>query len=403
MAKPGDLKSVPAPALNLPPTTTSNTCELWAVDTTADIVCPSGSLLEPSIKGHEYLNLPTFAFYINNTALNKRILFDNGARKDWWNAPPSMAQSISRTAGVHVADDVYDILARGCVDPSSISAIVWSHWHWDHVGNIQRFPKSTDLVVGPGFHDEFIPGYPTRQDAFFYDVDFEGRNVHELAFPANSLRIGRFLAHDYFGDDSFYILFTPGHTASHLAGLVRTTKDTFVFLGADMAHFPGLYRPTPYSPMPERLPTATKLDPRFHHPCPCSMFTVCHRDPENARTSAFYRVSSLKESWFEDADMAQSGVDGLQEFDASENVFIAIAHDPALKEVVEMFPKSSMNEWRAKGWDKQSHWHFVNELPVGGKPGRPLLVEGIYKEGKLSTKIIDGIEKNLCTPRKLSN
>ena len=379
-----DIKSFPAPALSLPPTSTSNTCELWAIDTTCDIVCPSGSLVEPEVKGHEFLNLPTFAFYIHNVALNKRILFDNGARKDWWNAPPSMAESIRRTAGVHVEDDVYDILDRGGVDPSSISAIVWSHWHWDHVGNLQRFPISTDLVVGPGFRDDFLPGYPARQDAFFHDADFEGRSVHEIAFPADSLRIGRFQAHDYFRDGSFYILFTPGHTSSHLGGLVRTTKDTFVFLGADMAHFPGLYRPTPYVPMPDMLPTETKLDSRFQHPCPCSIFTACHSDPANARTSPFYRVSQKKESWFEDGQVAQSGVDGLQEFDASDDVFVAVAHDPALKEVIGMFPVSSMSEWKAKGWAKRSHWHFVNELPAEGKPGRPLLVDGIYKEGKLS-------------------
>lgn len=372
-------EGVPGPALNIPPS--SSTCDLWAVDTTTDIVCPSGTLIEPRIKGHEFLNLPTFAFYIHNKSLDKRILFDNGARKDWWNAPPSMSKSIYRTAGVNVKEDVYDILANGGVDPTSISAVVWSHWHWDHVGNLQRFPASTDLVVGPGFRRDFIPGYPTDPDGFFFDSDFEGRRLHELEFPSDGLKIGRFLAHDYFGDGSFYVLFTPGHTASHLGGLVRTTPDTFVFLGADMAHFPGLYRPTRYIPMPENLPTETKLDSRFSHPCPCSVFTACHAKQDNAKTTPFYHVSQLKESWFEDAALAQDGVDGLAEFDASEDVFMAVAHDPALQEVVDVFP-AKMTDWKARGWARQSHWHFVNELPVDGKPGRPLLVDGHYVEGK---------------------
>ena len=373
-------------ALNLPLTQTSDVCELWAIDTTSDIVCPSGSLIEPKVKGHEILNLPTFAFLIYNKRADKRVLFDNGARKDWWNAPPSMSKSIFRTAGVHVQHDVSDVLANGGVDPSSISAVVWSHWHWDHVGNIQRFPKSTDLVVGPGFHRDFLPGYPTNKDAFFYDADFEGRNLVELTFDTDSPRIGRFKAHDYFGDGSFYILFTPGHTASHLGGLVRTTSDTFVFLGADMAHFPGMYRPNHYVPMPETLPAETKLDSRFDHPCPCSIFTACHSDPVNARTSAFYHVSKLAESWFEDGKVAQRSVDALAEFDASENVFVAVAHDPALREVIDIFPKT-MTNWKAKGWAQQSHWHFVNELPIDGKPGRPLLVDGHYIEGKLRTAL----------------
>jgi hypothetical protein len=35
-----------------------------------------------------------------------------------------------------------------------------SHWHADHQGDIQHFPGSTDLVVGPGFSDAFLPAYP---------------------------------------------------------------------------------------------------------------------------------------------------------------------------------------------------------------------------------------------------
>ena len=377
---------MPFPELNLPSSSTSNVCELWAVDTTTDIVCPSGTLIEPSTRGHEYLNLPTFAFLIHNKALDKRVLFDNGARKDWWNAPPSMSKSIYRTAGVRVEKDVCDILAGGGVDPSSISAVIWSHWHWDHVGNIQRFPKSTDVVVGPGFRNDLLPGHPTNPDAFFYDADFEGRNLIEITFDSNSPRIGRFHAHDYFGDQSFYIIFTPGHTASHLGALVRTTPDTFVFLGADMAHFPGMYRPTHNNPLPETLPAETKLDPRFPHPCPCSIFTACHRNKVNARTSPFYQVSQRPESWFEDAALAQRSVDALAEVDASDNVFVAVAHDPALREVLDVFPRS-MTEWKAKGWGNQSHWHFVNELPVDGKSGRPLLVDGHYVEGNLRNKI----------------
>ena len=39
-------------------------------------------------------------------------------------------------------------------------AIVWSHWHWDHIGDASKFPDSVDLVVGPGFKENLLPGWP---------------------------------------------------------------------------------------------------------------------------------------------------------------------------------------------------------------------------------------------------
>ncbi|KAL1984112.1 hypothetical protein VTN96DRAFT_9612 [Rasamsonia emersonii] len=381
MAQSGEINPVPAPPLNAP--ASSNTCELWAIDATTDILVPTVSLIEPEIKGHEFLNLPTFAFYIHNPRLNKRVLFDNGARKDWWNVPPRVFHNLKTkgVAGIRTTYDVYDILAAGGVDPKTIDAVVWSHFHWDHVGNIQLFPKSTDIVVGPGFKKAFLPGYPADPKSPFYEADFEGRNLREIKFD-DSLKIGKFQAYDYFGDGSFYILNTPGHTIGHISGLVRTTPDTFVFLGGDISHFPGTYRPTQYVPLPEVLPAETKLDARFSLPCACSLFTACHPNPSTARTTPYYHVSQHQDSWYDDPQQAQKSIDGLMEFDASENVFVAIAHDPALREVCELFPHATLNEWKAKGWARRSHWHFVNELPIDGKPGRPKLVEGLLKDGK---------------------
>jgi hypothetical protein len=55
------------------------------INTTTNVVCPTSYFLEPTITGQEYLNLPTFAFLIENKKLGKTVLFDLGCRKDWWN------------------------------------------------------------------------------------------------------------------------------------------------------------------------------------------------------------------------------------------------------------------------------------------------------------------------------
>jgi glyoxylase-like metal-dependent hydrolase (beta-lactamase superfamily II) len=48
-----------------------------------------------------------------------------------------------------------------------------SHWHWDHIGDVSLFPRSTEVVVGPGFKDNFMPGYPVNDKAPLLQSDFE--------------------------------------------------------------------------------------------------------------------------------------------------------------------------------------------------------------------------------------
>ena len=51
-----------------------------------------------------------------------------------------------------------------------------SHWHWDHTGDPSRFPPSTELVVGPGFKDAFLPAYPEGQNSPIRQVDIRSVN-----------------------------------------------------------------------------------------------------------------------------------------------------------------------------------------------------------------------------------
>ena len=86
-----------------------------------------------------------------------------------------------------------------------------------------------------------------------------------------------------------------------------------------------------------------------------------------------------------DPPVAQKSVDRLEEFDADENVFVCVAHDGGLINVVEWFPKGPLNEWKEKGWKQRSQWGFLNELPIHGDPGRPWIAPGLVKEGKVVT------------------
>jgi glyoxylase-like metal-dependent hydrolase (beta-lactamase superfamily II) len=382
------IKPQKAPPLNLPKG--SEICELSIINTTCDLTVPSWTLTEPLIKGHEWLNLPTYSFHLKHAKSGKQILFDLGSRKDWYNHPPSVVPVLdSHVPGNRVKKEIIEILGEGGIDIKDIDAFVLSHWHFDHCGDPATLPRSIDMIVGPKFKSIFLPGYPTVKDSPFHEAAFEGRMVTEIEF-SDQLRIGEFQAHDYFGDGSFYILNVPGHAVGHISGIVRTTLDTFVFLGGDVCHFGGSFRPTKYIPMPSVIPPETKLDARIKTPCPCSAFTICHPDQQNARTSPFYQATTAEGSWYTDPPTAQNSINSLEAFDAHDDVLVAIAHDPAAMDVFTFFPNGTMNDWQRKKWKTACQWGFVNEMPYQGKPGRPYLADGLYKDGKM-IKAIDSM------------
>src|SRR5258706_11484184 len=95
--------------LNVP--ASDSTVTVHAINTTTNMVTPLELLLEPAIAGFENLNLPTFAFLIENKSNGRTILFDNGSRKDWWNLAPHVADSIEKgIPGLDIQKNVNEIL-----------------------------------------------------------------------------------------------------------------------------------------------------------------------------------------------------------------------------------------------------------------------------------------------------
>lgn len=72
-----------------------------------------------------------------------------------------------------------------------IEAIIWSHSHFDHVGDPSTFPPSTDLIVSPGFKK--------APESGLLDSDTRGRNFREIEIRRDDcLKIGRFDAMGFF-------------------------------------------------------------------------------------------------------------------------------------------------------------------------------------------------------------
>lgn len=222
-----------------------------------------------------------------------------------------------------------------------------------------------------------------------------GHRIHEPEFPLN---IGGFRGHDYFGDGSFYLLDVPGvrrdifpslrltltswqHAVGHICGFARTTPDTFVFMGADCCHFAGMIRPSTYHPLPSIIPPE-QVDALRPKPCPCSVFTKQHpaasQGDDKTRTQPFYKISTAPGSAYSFAAAAQKTAELLLLFDADPNVFVCLAHDGALFDVLPLYnsdPTSDISDWKDKDYDARARWGFLNELPNSDhSPGRGHLV-----------------------------
>lgn len=365
--------TTPAPYIAIP--TSQSAVSVSILDTTSSIAGDkTSSYLTPPIKGHEDLAVPCISFLVRHKPSGRSLLFDLGIRRDWHNLSPSIVDMIKEEGfTITVAKDVPQILQEGGVDPDTIEAIIWSHHHFDHVGDPSLFGPSTALVVGPGFCDAFMPGYPADPDGEILESDYAGREVREINFTAGvpgTLTIGRFRAFDYFGDGSFYLLDVPGHDVGHLGGLARVTTApaaSFVLMGADAANHGGEMRPTAYLPLPGQI-VPHPFWPCSGSPCPGHVFEpLLRRRVEEGgwrgkdwRTTPFYTASA--DAAHEDVEEQIRTVSKLQELDARDDVFVVLAHDQSLFGVVDFFPAGTADRFVEKGWVERARWGFLRDF-----------------------------------------
>jgi len=346
--------------------------------------------MTPIYPGYEKTAGPSYSTLIYHKPTNSRLLFDLGLRKNWQtHLSPNLFKALKPYGfEVKCEKDVADILLENGLSPDDIQTVIFSHHHWDHVGDTTRFPTSTSLLVGPGYKKKYLPGWPVDPQAADTTSDlYEGRDTLELDFSphdSKTCQIGEYQAYDWFGDGSFYILNSPGHSTGHLSALARTTASsdsgrgggdqeeaTFIFLGGDIAHHCAVFRPTEHYPLPDHISPAPNDNPRtapVTSTCPGELFAALHHarnEPDGeskSRTTPFCWVAGLDEDPVE----AQRSVDKMLPFDSDENVLTIFAHDDTLIDVIDFFPQSA-NDWKAKGWGKLGHWRFLAPLLTHGE------------------------------------
>ncbi|KAF7586585.1 hypothetical protein BBP40_008642 [Aspergillus hancockii] len=353
---------IQAPIVDFP--SSSSTVDVRVIDPGTTVDLQPRLFWDPPIRGLNKVTAPTYCFLIS--CGNRHVLFDMGVRQDWESFPPSVVSKLKSQTTIRNPCNVSDILDSdtSCLGVRSkdIEAIILSHTHFDHIGDPSTFPPSTDLVVGPGIRESCWPGYPTKTEASNLDSDIRDRRVQEVSFDKTAqgvVTIGSFDALDYFGDGSFYLLNAPGHSVGHICGLARVTisPDSFVFMGGDSCHHPGVLRPTRYLPLPPKVRRPVSI--------PASHTSECRdgKIPDRGRLShyscdSFFTVSPVLAS---DHARALETVEKIKELDASNKVFVILAHDTTLTDNIPFYP-STINDWKAKGYHLKTRWLFCAEL-----------------------------------------
>jgi glyoxylase-like metal-dependent hydrolase (beta-lactamase superfamily II) len=162
------------------------------------------------------IRFPIPAYLIETDS--ERILVDTGLHPD----------AVRDTSAHYGPQAAFMKLEQECsiaeqLDPSTLTRVVLTHLHFDHVGGLALLPPEVPIFVQrrewEGGRDEAA----IRRN-FFYPRDYEldGRRLQLLDGD-----------HDLLGDGSIELLLTPGHTPGHQS--VRIGER--LVLGADVSHF----------------------------------------------------------------------------------------------------------------------------------------------------------------------
>ncbi|KAK5655905.1 hypothetical protein OQA88_5444 [Cercophora sp. LCS_1] len=321
------------------------------------------AFLAPKLEGFDnFPVIPSWSFLIESST-GRKAVFDLAVPADPANsyAPAVLEQLQGAGWDVQIEKHVSEILEEGGVNLTSIESVIWSHYHFDHIGDIGTFPLTTELVVGPGFSDAYLPGYPTNPNSTLLDRYFVNRTLREITFTT-PLKAGDLRAHDFFGDGSFFLLDTPGHTTGHLGGLARTTKnpDTYIFMGGDLCHHSAQIRPSPERPLPDHIHLHSDVHPPRYQ-CPGSKITKAELEHLNTKRGRRPDQPFFDPVLAEDIPLTIETIRKTQKADAEKDIWFLAAHTPDIIDVIDFFPKTA-NAWFKKGWAEKTHWAFLEEL-----------------------------------------
>lgn len=124
-------------------------------------------------------------------------------------------------------EDTIDMqLQKAGFSADKVKAVITSHAHLDHVGNIKMFPKAIHVFQKKELYQGWFPeSFQGRSGGAFVIGDLEGtREFNFLELEGD---------YDLFGDGSVMVLFTPGHTLGHQSVKVKLASGKSMIMSQD--------------------------------------------------------------------------------------------------------------------------------------------------------------------------
>ncbi|KAF7301107.1 Metallo-beta-lactamase superfamily protein [Mycena indigotica] len=315
--------------------------------------------VKPVLPGQETITLPIFAFLLEHKPTKRRFMFDLGIRNDPENLPPTFAGLFkSKTITLGKFKDITQLLVDGGIALKSIKAIFWSHGHFDHIGDMKKWPKKRKIVVSSQTDTSI---FPDNKNSDFQASDFAGHKLIKADFSRSNLTISGMRALDQFGDGSFYLLDAPGHFGGHVIGLARTTPTSFIILGADTLHHAGALRPG--GAFQANIPCPGELVESARSAISTDFFWSPRTGPGRfdiaSRTEPLLALSDTPDSFFVDPTAAQLSVSKLAALDADKDFLTLVTHDGSITSALPTFP-ASLADWQKQGLKEKLAWLFLD-------------------------------------------